>query len=121
MKRSAAKKKCSSPFGVSFCTVQIQKIKKLNYVTSGPTFRPLEVLNSYLASADVSPIRSQLKRSQENASGRTLMVDNGWLLSGTCQNITARETGVLFRALRSSETLHCQLSSDKHSDVAGHC
>ena len=46
------------------------------------------------------------------------MVDKEWLLSGTCQEITPHETGALFRAMRSSDTLRRQLSSDKHSDVA---
>ena len=58
-----------TPFGLSFYTVQILKIKYFYYMTSGATFRPLDAVNSYLASTDVSPIRSQLKRSRKMQAG----------------------------------------------------
>lgn len=84
-----------------------------------PQNRPIDALNTYLVSRDVSPIRSQLQTSWEEASGRTKRYYTRKAKQGVAavvQDITPHETGPLFRALCSSDELRRQLSSDEDSD-----
>ena len=84
-----------------------------------PQNKPLDALNEYLISRDVSPIRSQLKTPWENASGRTKRYYTrkaGQGLAAMMQDITPHDTGSLYRALCSSDTLRRQLTSDEDSD-----
>ena len=84
-----------------------------------PQSRPLDTLNAYLLSRDVSPIRSQLQTSWENASARTKRYYTrkaGQGVAAVVKDITPHETGPLFHALCSSDALRRQLSGDEDSD-----
>ena len=84
-----------------------------------PQSRPLDTLNAYLVSRDVSPIRSQLQTSWENASARTKRYYTrkaGQGVAAVVKDITPHETGPLFHALCSSDALRRQLSGDEDSD-----
>ena len=64
--------------------------------------RPLDALNTYLVSRDVSPVRSQLQTSWEKTSGRTKRYYTRKASQGVAalvQDMTPHETGPLFRAL----------------------
>ena len=81
--------------------------------------RPLDALNTYLVSRDVSPIRSQLQTSWETTSGRTKRYYTRKASQGVAalvQDMTPHETGPLFRALCSSDVLRRQLSDEEDSD-----
>ena len=81
--------------------------------------RPLDALNTYLVSRDVSPVRSQLQTSWEKASGRTKRYYTRKASQGVAalvQDMTPHETGPLFRALCSSDALRRQLSDEEDSD-----
>ena len=81
--------------------------------------RPLDALNTYLVSRDVSPVRSQLQTSWEKASGRTKRYYTRKASQGVAalvQDMTPHETGPLFRALCSSDALHSQRSEEEDSD-----
>ena len=85
-----------------------------------PQNRTVDALNTYLVSRDVSPVRSQLQTSWEKASGRTKRYYTrkaGQAATAVVQDIAPHETGPLFRALCSSDTLRRQLSSDEDSDA----
>ena len=81
--------------------------------------RPLDALNTYLVSRDVSPVRSRLQTSWEKASGRTKRYYTRKASQGVAalvQDMTPHETGPLFRALCSSDALRRQLSDEEDSD-----
>ena len=81
--------------------------------------RPLNALNTYLVSRDVSPVRSQLQTSWEKTSGRTKRYYTRKASQGVAalvQDMTPHETGPLFRALCSSDALRRQLSDEEDSD-----
>ena len=81
--------------------------------------RPLDILNAYLESRDVSPIRSQLQTSWDEASGRTKRYYTrkaGQGVAAVVKDVAPHETGPLFRELCSSDVLRRQLSSDEDSD-----
>ena len=81
--------------------------------------RPLDALNTYLVSRDVSPVRSQLQTSWEKTSGRTKRYYTRKASQGVAalvQDMTPHETGPLFRALCSSDALRRQLSDEEDSD-----
>ena len=81
--------------------------------------RPLDALNTYLVSRDVSPVRSPLQTSWEKTSGRTKCYYTRKASQGVAdlvQDMTPHETGPLFRALCSSDVLCRQLSDEEDSD-----
>ena len=81
--------------------------------------RPLDALNTYLVSRDVSPVRSQLQTSWEKTSGRTKRYYTRKASQGVAalvQDMTPHETGPLFRALCSSDALRRQLSDEDNMD-----
>ena len=81
--------------------------------------RPLDALNTYLVSRDVSPVRSQLQTSWEKTSGRTKRYYTRKASQGVAalvQDMTPHETGPLFRALCSSDVLRRQLSDEDNMD-----
>lgn len=76
-------------------------------------------MNVYLESRDVSPIRSQLQTSWDEASRRTKRYYTrkaGQGVAAVVKDVAPYETGALFRELCSSDVLRCQLSSDEDSD-----
>ena len=78
--------------------------------------RPLDTLNTYLVSRDVSPIRSQLQTSWEKTSGRTKRYYTRKASQGVValvQDMTPHETGPLFHALCYSDALRHQLSDEE--------
>ena len=84
-----------------------------------PQRRPLDTLNTYLESRDVSPIGSQLQTSWDEASRRTkcYYTRKAWQgVAAVVKDVAPYETGPLFCELCSSDLLHCQLSSDEDSD-----
>ena len=81
--------------------------------------RPLDALNTYFVSRDVSPVRSQLQTSWEKTSGRTKRYYTRKASQGVAalvQGMTPHETGPLFRALCSSDALRHQLCDKGDSD-----
>ena len=81
--------------------------------------RPLDALNTYLVSRDVSPVRSRLQTSWEKASGRTKRYYTRKASQGVAalvQDMTPHETGSLFSAVCSSDALRRQLSDEEDSD-----
>ena len=81
--------------------------------------RPLDALNTYLVSRDVSPVRSRLQTSWEKASGRTKRYYTRKASQGVAallQDMTPHESGSLFSALCSSDALRRQLSDEEDSD-----
>lgn len=76
-------------------------------------------MNVYLESRDVSPIRSQLQTSWDEASRRTKRYYTrkaGQGVAAVVKDVAPYETGALFRELCSSDVLRRQLSSDEDSD-----
>ena len=84
-----------------------------------PQRRPLDTLNAYLESRDVSPVRSQLQTSWDKASTRTKRYYTrkaGQGVVAVVKDVAPYETGPLFHELCSSDSLRRQLSSDDDSD-----
>ena len=76
-------------------------------------------MNVYLKSRDVSPTRSRLQTSWDEASRRTKCYYKrtaGQGVAAVVKLVAPHETGPLFRELYSSDVLHRQLSSDDDFD-----
>ena len=85
-----------------------------------PPSCPLENLNKYLVSRDVSPVRSQLHTPWEMASERTKRYYTrkaGQGVAAVVNDIAPKESGSLYRTLCSSAVLRKHFSSDEDSDA----
>ena len=82
--------------------------------------RPLDPLNNYLASRDVSPVRSQLQTSWEDASARTKRYYSrkvGQAVEAVMKDVSPNNAGHLFNEVMSSQSLRRKLSGDDDDDV----
>ena len=102
-----------------FLCPSVEDTGDISLDVNNPPSSPLETLNNYLISRDVSPIRSQLDTTWEEASERTKRYYTrkaGHGVSAVVQDIAPNETGALYKALCSSTFVN-RLSSDEDSDA----
>ena len=81
--------------------------------------RPLDPLNNYLASRDVSPVRSQLQTSCEDASTRTKRYYSrkvGQAVEAIMEDVSPNNAGHLFNEVMSLQSLRRKLSGDDDDD-----
>ena len=81
--------------------------------------RPLDPLNNYLASRDVSPVRSQLQTSWEDASARNKRYYSrkvGQAVEAVMEDVSPNNAGHLFNDVMSSQSLRRKLSGDHDDD-----
>ena len=81
--------------------------------------RPLDPLNNYLASRDVSPVRSQPQTSWEDASAQTKWYYSrkvGQAVEAVMEDVSPNNAGHLFNEVMSLQSLHRKLSGDHDDD-----